>query len=118
MSNTQRDIVFIFTSDGMGTTEDQGLRDKLVATFLRLLAESSDPPKLICFYTDGVRLVCGSSLALAELHALEARGVRLLICSACLNALGLQDMVRAGVVGGMGEILTAMQTADSVVTLS
>jgi intracellular sulfur oxidation DsrE/DsrF family protein len=99
-------------------TSDQALRHKLAATFLKLQAESELLPRVLCFYTDGVRLVCEGSPVLAELRALEEKGVRLVICSTCLNAFGLEQQVRVGVVGGMGDIVTAMQSADSVVTLS
>lgn len=110
--------VYLFTADGMGSTADGTLRHKLTATFLRLQAESGALPRAICFYTDGVQLVCDSSPVLDELRVLEERGVRLVICSTCLNSLGLADKVRVGVVGGMGDIVTAMQTADKVITLS
>lgn len=35
-------VVFMFTSDGMGQTQEQALRDKLADTFLRL--EEADRP--------------------------------------------------------------------------
>lgn len=116
--STSKAMVYLFTNDGIGMTSDVALRHKLTATFLRLQAESELLPRALCFYTDGVRLVCEGSPVLSELRALEDRGVRLVICSTCLNAFGLEQKVRAGVVGGMGDIVTAMQSADSVVTLS
>jgi intracellular sulfur oxidation DsrE/DsrF family protein len=110
-------IVVVFTGKGMGSTEAQELKDKLTSTFLRLLLESGDLPRAICFYTDGVKLTCEGSPVLAELAALEGRGVRLVICSTCLGYFGLTENVRVGVVGGMPDILAAMQTADSVITM-
>jgi intracellular sulfur oxidation DsrE/DsrF family protein len=111
-------IVYLFTNNGLGTTADEALRHRLAAMFLRLQAVSEILPRALCFYTEGVRLVCEGSPVLAELGALEAKGVRLVICSTCLDAFGLDEKVRVGIVGGMGDIVTAMQTADSVVTLS
>jgi len=111
-------IVYLFTDDGMGTTSDQALQYELTATFLRLQTESGLLPRAICFYTDGVRLVCEGSPVLSELQTLEQLGVRLVACGTCLNAFGLEGRLRAGIVGGMGDIVTAMQTADSVITLS
>ena len=110
-------IVVVFTGKGMGSTEAQELKDKLTTTFLRLLLESGHLPRAICFYTDGVKLTCEGSLVLAELKALEEKGVRLVICSTCLTYFGLTENVRVGVVGGMPDILAAMQTADSVITV-
>jgi intracellular sulfur oxidation DsrE/DsrF family protein len=74
-------------------------------------------PKAICFYTDGVKLVCAGSPVLTELRGLEARGVHLVICQTCLNYFGLADQVQLGVVGGMTDIITAVWGADTVITL-
>ena len=112
-----RSIVYVFSRDGMGSTDAEALRHQLAGTFLTLLGESGDLPRAICFYTEGVRLACQGSPALESLQALEGRGVRLVLCSTCLDFFGLKASVRVGVVGGMGDILTAMQQADSVVTL-
>ncbi len=72
----------------------------------------------MCYtYTGGVKLVCEGSPILAELAALEAQGVHLVICKTCLDYFGLADRVRVGVVGGMTDIITAMWMADSVIEL-
>jgi len=114
---TDRATIFIFSSDGMGRTQDQELRELLTGKFLQILAEAEPLPKAICFYTDGVRLACEGSPILGELEKLEAQGVRLVLCNTCLNRLGLHDAVRVGIVGGMTDIITAMTTADRVITL-
>jgi hypothetical protein len=62
------------------------------------------------------RAVAGSPV-LAQLAALEERGVRLLICSTCLNDFGLTDKVKAGTVGGMGDILEAQTRTEKAITL-
>jgi peroxiredoxin family protein len=82
-----------------------------------LLDDSRTLPAAICFYTDGVKLVCDGSPILNELRALEAGGVHLVVCQTCLDYFGLADRVRVGVVGGMTDIITAMWEADSVITL-
>lgn len=112
-----RDIVFVFNSDGMGRTQDQELRLNLARKFLQLLAEAESLPKAICFYTDGVRLVCEGSPLIQEFERLETLGVHLVLCNTCLDRLGLIDAVRVGIVGGMADIITAMSMAESVVTL-
>lgn len=114
----KKSIVIVFKSDGMGMTapEAQPLREQLARKFLALVTEG-DLPDAICFATDGVRLVCDGSPVLAELAALEARGVRLVICKTCLDYFGLADRVALGIVGGMPDIITAMWGADTVITL-
>lgn len=110
------DTVILVTRNGMGQAEP-ALQKKLITTFFRLLEEDHVLPAVICFYTEGVHLVVSGSPILANLHALEAKGVRLILCSTCLNFYNLIDQVQVGVVGGMGDILEAMNRASKVITL-
>ena len=100
----------------MGSAKAE-LQLKLAGTYFGLLAESDPLPGAICFYTDGVKLVCEGSPVLEQLAALEGKGVRLVICRTCLSYFGLMDKVRVGIVGGMTDILTAMVEADRVISL-
>ncbi len=113
----QKDIVIVINTNGMGSSDDQSLKDKLAKTYLTLLAQMQPLPVAICLYTDGVKLACDGSPVLDELSELESKGVRLILCQTCLNTLGLNDRVKVGLVGGMGDIMTAMWQADSVITL-
>jgi sulfur relay (sulfurtransferase) complex TusBCD TusD component (DsrE family) len=113
--NKDNNIVLVFTTNGMGNSEDQALKEKLAKTFLTLTTQMEPLPKIICFYTDGVRLACEGSPVLGELGVLEQKGVHLILCQTCLNAYGLLDQVRVGIVGGMADIITAMWQADKVV---
>lgn len=113
----QKDIVIVFKSQGLGITDEQPLKEKLAKSYLNLLLEMDPLPAAICFYTDGVRLTCEGSPVLDELKSLEAKGIRLILCQTCLNAFDLADNVEVGVVGGMGDIITAMWQADSVITV-
>jgi len=110
-------IVIIFKSNGMGETSEQTLKDKLTKTFLTLTTQNPNLPKAICFYTEGVRLACEGSAVLDELRTLEAAGVHVILCQTCLDYFGLKDKVKVGIVGGMGDIMTAMWQADTVVTV-
>ncbi len=109
-----KSIVIIFKNYGMGITGEQPLRDRLTKTFLTLTRQNPNLPKVICFYTEGVRLACEGSPVLDELRVLEAQGVRLVLCQTCLDYFGLGEKVRVGIVGGMADIMTAMWQADSV----
>ena len=114
---TAKKIVIVFKTQGMGITDEQPLKDKLGKTFLTLVSQMEPLPGSICFYTDGVKLACEGSTVLDELRILEEKGVRLILCQTCLNYFGLADKVRAGIVGGMNDIITAMWQADSVITV-
>ena len=112
-----KSIVIVFKSDGMGSTDAQELREILARKFLGLIADAGTLPAAICFYTDGVKLVCEGSPLLPELRELEQRGVHLVICQTCLDTFGLADRRQVGIVGGMGDIITAMWGADTVISL-
>ena len=108
--------VILINSDGMGRG-DAELQRKLIRTYLTLLIENKYLPTAICFYTEGIRLVVEGSPVLEQLRLLEQAGVRLVICSTCLNHYQLADKVRVGFVGGMNDILEYQWRADKVITL-
>ena len=110
-------IVFIFTSYGIGQTDDANLKITLAKKFLALIAQHNPQPAQICFYTDGVKLTVEGSPVLDELVALQEKGVELVVCSTCVDTFGLRDKVRAGVIGGMPDIITAITRADNAITL-
>jgi len=110
------DTVILITRNGMGEA-DQVLQYKLIDTYLKLLDENNILPAAICFYTEGVHLVKEGSPVLETLQSLEHKGVRLILCSTCLNYFDLTDMVRVGIVAGMGDILEAQLRAAKVITL-
>ena len=108
--------VILITREGIGSA-DASLQHKLLDTYLNLLLQSESLPGAMCFYTDGVKLVVEGSPHLERLSEIERRGVRLIICSTCLNYFGLTDKVRVGIVGGMPDILEAQIKAAKVITL-
>ena len=110
------DTVILITRDGMGSG-DIALQQKLLDTYLRLLIENKSLPAAICFYTEGVNLVVEGSTLLERLTQIEKSGVRLIVCSTCLQYYGLSDRVRVGIVGGMPDILEAQIKASKVITL-
>ncbi len=113
----EKDIVIVFKTQGLGMTDVPSLKEQLAKTYLSLALQMDPLPAAVCFYTDGVRLACEGSPILDELKNLEAKGVRLILCQTCLNTFELNDKVKVGVVGGMGDIITAMWQADSVITV-
>jgi sulfur relay (sulfurtransferase) complex TusBCD TusD component (DsrE family) len=96
---------------------DLTLQHKVLDTYLRLLLENNSLPAVICFYTDGVKLVVEGSSLIERLSQIEKRGVRLIICSTCLSYFGLVEKVKVGIVGGMQDIIEAQVRADKVITL-
>lgn len=111
-----KDTVLLITSNGMGKA-NENLQHTLIAKYFDLLLQNTNLPAAICFYTEGVKLVCEGSPVLEQLRALESQNVRLIICSTCLNYFELSEKVQVGIVGGMGDILEAQTKAEKVITL-
>lgn len=108
--------ILVFSRNGLGHAPDD-LQQKLAVKFLQLNLDANTLPAKILFYTDGVRLACEGSPVLDTLRALNDRGVELILCSTCLDYYGLRDKVAVGIVGGMPDIIEAMNSAGKVISL-
>jgi len=115
-SLSRSSLLILVTSDGMGNAETP-LQHKLLRVYLSLLDENDMLPAAICFYADGVKMVVEGSPVLEELKSLESKGVRLIVCSTCLNYFELIDKVQVGIVGGMTDIIEAQWQAEKVITI-
>jgi hypothetical protein len=54
---------------------------------------------------------------IGSLKSLESKGVRLILCTTCLNYFDLTDKVQVGILGGMIDILEAQRRAGKVISL-
>jgi intracellular sulfur oxidation DsrE/DsrF family protein len=116
MTIPESDTVILVTRNGMGEAEPE-LQLKLAGTYFKLLDENNILPAAICFYTDGVKLAVEDSPVLESLLSLANKGVRLILCSTCLNYFNLTDKVKVGVVGGMTDIIEAQMKAGKVISI-
>ncbi len=108
--------VLVFTRFGMGEAPAE-LQQRLAVKFLSLLDDAKMHPAKVLFYTEGVKLACLGSPVLDQLRAFQARGVELILCQTCLDYYGLREQVAVGIVGGMSDMIDAMQKADKVLSL-
>lgn len=111
-----KDTIIQITNNGMGKGPEE-LQLTLIDKYLQLLDQSGEYPAAICFYTDGVKLTTNGSPVLEQLRTLENKGVRLIVCSTCLNFFGLADQLALGIAGGMTDIIEAQLRAEKVITL-
>ena len=111
-----KDTVLVFTRFGLGEAPAE-LQQRLAGKFLSLIDTEATLPAKILFYTEGVKLACEGSPVIEQLRALQAHGVELILCSTCLDYYGLTDRVAVGIVGGMPDIIEAMQLANKVISL-
>ena len=108
--------VILFTRNGLGHGPEN-LQLTLANKFLQLTLASGSLPAKVLFYTDGVRRACSGSPVLEPLREMQQRGVELVLCQTCLETFGLAGEVQVGVVGGMGDILEALQQAGKVISV-
>ncbi len=116
MTVSDSETVLLITRNGMGDAAPE-LQQKLISTYFKLIDEHQIHPAVICFYAQGVFLAVEGSPVLEPLQSLEAKGVRLILCSTCLDFYGLTEKVRVGIVGGMTDIIEAQRRAAKVITL-
>lgn len=107
--------IILVTNNGLGNA-DIPLQQKLAVKYFELLSQNNELPSAICFYTEGVKLMANSP-ALEQLKVLESKGVRIIICSTCLDYYGIKDKVQIGIVGGMPDIIEAQTKASKVITI-
>lgn len=108
--------VLLFTRNGLGDAPE-ALQQLLAKRFPSLLVDSGALPAKILIYTDRVKLACERSPVLEQLRALQLRGVELILCSTCLDYVDMTNSVIAGIVGGMPDIIEAMQKARKMISL-
>jgi hypothetical protein len=114
-ANSESTVILI-NNDGMGAAEEP-LRHKLLKVYLTMLQDNGLYPGAVCFYAGGVKMAVEGSPVLELLQSLESKGVRLILCSTCLQYYGLTEKVKVGIVGGMSDILLAQWMAKKVITI-
>jgi len=97
--------------------ENGACSDCQLAELLQDLQALEELSIQLIFTTEGVSLVTHDSPVLAQLRALEVKGVPILTCSTCLSHAGLRDQVAVGKVGSMTRIMEAMRSADQVAAI-
>lgn len=106
----------VFNHDGMGQA-DNILTHKLASSYLNLLDLDDRLPEAIAFYADGVKLAVKGSPVLEELQSLQEKGVRIMVCTTCLNFFDLYDELAVGEAGSMKDVVEAQWRAEKVITL-
>jgi selenium metabolism protein YedF len=116
-AETRRKILVLMGADRLGRGDDV-LGTKLIASFIATLKEMGPELWCVVMLNAGVKLAVAGSGVLAGLQDLEQSGVRLLVCGTCLTHFKLLEAKQAGETTNMLDIVTAMQLADKVITLT
>ena len=113
--DTQK-ILVIISSQQIGKGDDE-LGRKLMISFVKTLKEMGPDLWRLVLLNHGVKFSTKDSQILEELKELEALGVVILVCGACLTHLGLMDDKVIGETTNMLDIVTSIQLADKVINL-
>ncbi len=106
--------IVVVSSDTMGEG-DERLGRTLLSGFLYALSEQDTLPETILFYNAGVRMTTEGSPCLDDLRALEAEGVEVMSCGACLNHYGLTEQLQVGSITNMYVIVEKQMAADVII---
>ncbi len=112
-----RKILVLMAADRLGRGDDV-LGGKLLGNFIATLKEMGPDLWCVVLVNGGVKLAVAGSEVLPGLQALEKAGVKLLVCGTCLNHFQLLEAKQAGETTNMLDIVTALQLADKVITLT
>jgi selenium metabolism protein YedF len=110
-------IMVLVGTDRLGRGDDI-LGERLMVNFLGTLKEMGRELWTLVLLNAGVKLACRGSEVLTTLQELEAAGVQLLVCGTCLNHFKLLEQKQAGETTNMLDIVSHMQVADKVVSLT
>ncbi len=102
--------VIVFSSRGMGEG-DETLSRLLLKALVKTLRETSQRPQAIICYNQGVFLTLEDSEVLEDLKALEAEGIKILVCGTCLDYYRVKDKLAVGQISNMYDILETMLSA-------
>lgn len=116
MTEIDKKTLVLITNDKMGHGDDD-LGSKLMINFLKNITELGSDLWRLIFVNNGVKLSTGESATLPVLQQLEAEGLRILVCTTCLQHFDLIDQLGVGSATNMPDIVNAMQFADKVITL-
>jgi selenium metabolism protein YedF len=112
-----RKILVLMGCDTLGRGDDF-LGSRLMVNFIATLKEMRPELWCVVLLNNGVKLAVAGSEVVPGLKELEQSGVKLLVCGTCLNHFRLLEAKQVGETTNMLDIVTAMQLADKVVTLT
>ncbi|MEJ2071292.1 MAG: sulfurtransferase-like selenium metabolism protein YedF [Syntrophobacterales bacterium] len=112
-----RKILVLLGTDRLGTGDDD-LGRKLIASFIGTLKEMGRELWCLVLLNAGVKLAVAGSELLASIQELEEDGVMVLVCGTCLNHFQLLEQKQVGETTNMLDIVTHMQLADQVISLT
>jgi len=110
-------ILVLVAADSLGKGDDE-LGRKIVINFIRTVKEMGDDLWRLVLLNSGVKLAVEGSEVLPQLQALAGEGLGILVCGPCLKTFNLLEKKQVGELTSMVDIVTSMQMADKVISLT
>ena len=107
----------LLATDSLGKGDEE-LGRKIVINFIRTVKEMGDNLWRLVLLNGGVKLAVEGSEALPQLQELAGEGLGILVCGPCLKTFGLFEKRQVGELTSMVDIVTSMQMADKVISLT
>ena len=109
-------LVIQVTTDTYGTASE-GLGENLMKMYIYALTEVTPQPKTLLFMNKGAFLTADGSPVLDSLRTLEANGVEILTCGACINFYSLDETPEAGGVTNMYNMVEKLNNAGNTIVV-
>jgi len=107
----------LLATDSLGQG-DAELGRKIVVNFVKTMKEMGDDLWRLVLLNGGVKLAVEGAETLPQLQELAAEGLGILVCGPCLKTFGLFEKKQVGELTSMLDIITSMQMAEKVITLT
>jgi selenium metabolism protein YedF len=111
-----RTLVLVAT-DHLGKGDDE-LGRSIVINFIQTMHEMGEDLWRLVLVNGGVKLAVAGAEVLPHLQELAEEGLDILVCGRCLETFGLLEKKQVGDVTNMVDIVTSMQVADKVISLT
>ncbi len=112
----KRTLVLLATEQLGRGNEDLGR--SIVTNFIKTVKEMGDELWRLVLVNGAVKLAVEGAEVLPQLQELAREGVGILVCGRCLETFGLAGKKRVGEVTNMVDIVTSMQVAEKVISLT
>ncbi len=110
-------VMVVIGTDRLGSGDDF-LGGRLMVNFIATLKEMGPALWNVVFLNAGVKLACTGSEVLPALRELAQAGIQILVCGTCLNHFHLLAEKQVGETTNMLDIVTQMQLANKVISLT
>jgi selenium metabolism protein YedF len=110
-------ILVLLATESLGKG-DEGLGQHIVVNFIMKMNEMKDDLWRLILLNGAVKLTAAGSEALPYLQELARNGLGILVCGPCLKVFNLYEKNQVGEVTNMLDIITSMQVAGKVISLT